>query len=302
MVMEGERYLIWLIEGGLGKNVAATSLCKTLKETYPHRSLILLCTFPDVFANNPYIDRVFGLNKLSYFYENYIQDKDTLIFRQDPYHQSGHITNKDHIIKSWCDILDLPYTFQQPKLYLNYAQKFPKSNLFRDKPVLLLQTTSVQFYKDDGTLEEPYHWQRDIPYELAENIIKKYNSKYHIIHLTTPGGYNLKGVERLDTNISFIEMCHLLLNSNKRILVNSVLQHIAPSFNLKSDVIWVGSSPKVYGYSIHNNILATPPKINNHLVNSIVEKFHLGNNEFECPYNTVDDMFNIPQVLNSLGD
>ena len=297
-----EKYLIWLIDGGLGKNVAATSLCKDIKQTHPDRVFILLCTYPDVFTNNPYIDRVFGLNKLSYFYETYIQDKDTLIFRQDPYHQSGHIINKDHIIKSWCDILGLSYTNQQPDLYLNYAQKFPKSKYLRNKPLLLLQTTSGQFYKNDGTLEEPYHWQRDIPYELATYIVQKYSSRYHIIHFTTPGGYTLEGVERLDKDISFTEMCHLLLNSSKRILINSVLQHIAPSFNLPSDVIWIGSSPEVYGYKIHNNILPISPKIKNHLVNSIVEKFHLGNNELECPYNNLSEMFNIQEVLNRLED
>ncbi len=36
------KYIVWHIQGGLGKNVAATSLPKTIKETYSDRKLIIL--------------------------------------------------------------------------------------------------------------------------------------------------------------------------------------------------------------------------------------------------------------------
>ena len=53
-----EKYIVWHIEGGLGKNVAATSLMKTLKERYPNRKLIVVATYPEIFLNNSNIDRV----------------------------------------------------------------------------------------------------------------------------------------------------------------------------------------------------------------------------------------------------
>ena len=47
-----EKYIVWHIEGGLGKNVAATSLMKTLKERHPNRKLIVVATYPEIFLNN----------------------------------------------------------------------------------------------------------------------------------------------------------------------------------------------------------------------------------------------------------
>ena len=43
------KYVVWHIQGGLGKNVAATSLPKTIKETYSDRKLIIVASYPEVF-------------------------------------------------------------------------------------------------------------------------------------------------------------------------------------------------------------------------------------------------------------
>ena len=40
-----DKYFIWHVQGGLGKNVAATSLCQDIKATYPDRKLIMVVKF-----------------------------------------------------------------------------------------------------------------------------------------------------------------------------------------------------------------------------------------------------------------
>ena len=37
-----EKYFIWHIQGGMGKNIAGTSLVKSIKEKYPDRKLIMV--------------------------------------------------------------------------------------------------------------------------------------------------------------------------------------------------------------------------------------------------------------------
>ena len=49
--VESNKYVIWHIEGGLGKNIAATSLVEDLKNKYPDRKLILVVSYPEVFLN-----------------------------------------------------------------------------------------------------------------------------------------------------------------------------------------------------------------------------------------------------------
>ena len=87
-----EKYIIWHVQGGLGKNVAATALCKDIREQHKDRKFILVCSWPEVFLNNPYIDKVYNLGNLSHFYEKYIENKDVVIFKHEPYNQTGHIT------------------------------------------------------------------------------------------------------------------------------------------------------------------------------------------------------------------
>ena len=60
-VSSKNKYFIWFIPGGLGKNVSATALVKSIKTTHPDRKLIVVCSWPQVFLNNPNIDRVYSM-------------------------------------------------------------------------------------------------------------------------------------------------------------------------------------------------------------------------------------------------
>jgi hypothetical protein len=60
-VVTQEKYVIWHIQGGLGKNIAGTSLVKDIVRTYPDRKLVMVVSWPEVFLNNPDIHRVYQL-------------------------------------------------------------------------------------------------------------------------------------------------------------------------------------------------------------------------------------------------
>ena len=69
------------------------------------------------------------------------ENKDVIIFKHEPYEQTGHITRKKHLIENWCDLLDIEYTKQQPYFPINYPQNKLSLQWVRQKPILLLQTT-----------------------------------------------------------------------------------------------------------------------------------------------------------------
>jgi hypothetical protein len=56
-----EKFVVFHVEGGLGKNVASTAIIKNIYKKYPDRKLIVVCSFPEIFLNNPYIHRVYRL-------------------------------------------------------------------------------------------------------------------------------------------------------------------------------------------------------------------------------------------------
>lgn len=289
------KYVIWHIEGGLGKNVAATSLCKSIKDKHPDRKLILVVSFPEIFLNNPYVDRVYPMGNNNYFYEDYIENKDTIIYRHEPYFQNGHIHQTQHIIKSWCELLDIEYNNQQPDLHINYAQSKTVNLWNRSQPILVLQTSGGPMTKE----QSPYSWTRDLPPELAQEIVNRVSREFHIIHVTRPNGYELEGVERIDYPLENFELFALLIRAQKRILIDSCLQHAAAAFNKTSTVLWIGTSPNQFGYRIHNNIEAKLPHFASQRINSYLYQYQFQNNLIECPYIEVQEMFDLNEVLSN---
>ena len=291
-----EKYFVWHVQGGLGKNVAATSLCQDIKNAYPDRKLIMVVSWPEVFLNHPNIDRVYALGQCPHFYDDYIHQKDTMVYRHEPYNQSGHIHRKTHLIHNWCDLLGIQYKEQTPKVIINYAQQQLVGVWKRDKPTMILHTNGGPI----DCQKYPYNWCRDIPPELAQAIVNKFHKTYHIFQVCRKDSVVLENVERVDQPLSNLELFSMLASSEKRVLIDSCLQHAAVSFNLPSTVLWVGTSPNVFGYKLHKNVVAKVPNKKNQLIGSYLFDYQFENNIHECPYISMNEMFDVNQVLNSI--
>lgn len=290
------KYLVWHVQGGLGKNVAATALTRSIKENYPDRYFILVCSWPEVFLQNPHIDRVYQLGQTPYFYKDYIHNKDVLIFRHEPYNQTGHITRKNHLIESWCELLNIPFTHQHPILYPNYVHKKITQTWRRSKPIMVLQT--------GGGLRDAenqlYNWTRDMPIEIAEALVEKYRKDYHIIQITRSSGYQLNNVECINSILSNMELFALLWSSEKRVLIDSCLQHAAAAMNLPSAVLWIGTTPDNFGYSLHSNLIANLDSSTNELIGSYLFDYQFDNNIHECPFTDVSQLFDMNQLFSKV--
>ena len=79
-----EKYVVFHIEGGLGKHVASTALLNPIKAKYTDRKLIVVAAWPEVFLSNPDVSRVYTIGQTPYFYDNYIKGKNTIVLRKEP--------------------------------------------------------------------------------------------------------------------------------------------------------------------------------------------------------------------------
>ena len=102
-----EKYSIFHIEGGLGKHVAATSIAKCIKNNHQDRKLIIVCGYPEVFLNLTCVDRVYRIGTTPYFYDDYIHNRDSIIFKHEPYFTTEHIHKKLPLIENWCKLYRL---------------------------------------------------------------------------------------------------------------------------------------------------------------------------------------------------
>ena len=291
-----EKYIVWHIEGGLGKNVAATALLPSLAKTYPDRKIVVVASYPEVFLNHPNVFRVYRVGMTAYFYEDFILGKDTLVFRHEPYFQTGHILKQKHLVENWAELLGVKYTKQLPDIHFNMVQKNFQYSWKRDKPVLLLQTNGGLF----SGQQHGYSWTRDIPIELASYITEKVSKKYHIIQLTRENTPVLPGVEVVNFAMTNMELFSLVAASEKRILIDSSLQHAAAALKLPSVVFWIGTSAENFGYEMHTNVKALPPKGNTKLIDAYLFDASFEGVPHECPYSDINEMFDLNQIDKAL--
>jgi hypothetical protein len=286
--------IIFQISGGIGKSIIATGFCKDIKKKYPNDKLIVITGYPDVFLNNKDVDMAFAFGQESYFYSKYVENQDILVMANEPYLVTEHIQQKEHLIETWCKMYDIPYNGEQPEIYLNsreisfYEQKFTS-----DKPILLLQTNG-------GAEQQPlkYSWARDIPSCIVQKVIDEFKNEYNIVHIRREDqpSYN----NTIQVSDSFRALVVLISKSTKRLFMDSFAQHTAAALGMKSTVLWVVNSPKVFGYEIHDNIQCNPFTSKPELRNSFLSKFNISGDLLEFPYNNEEEIFNVEDVINSL--
>jgi hypothetical protein len=286
------KFLVWHIEGGLGKNIAATALLPALAKQYKTRKIVVVASYPEVFLNHPEVYRVYRVGMTAYFYEDFILSKDTLVFRHEPYFQTGHILKQKHLIENWAELLGLSYKKQLPNMHFNMVQKQLSGLWQRQKPVLLIQTNGGMYQGQPLN----YTWTRDMPIDLALYIVDKFKNDYHIIQLTRQGSYQLEGVEIADQQMTNMELFGLVAASEKRFLIDSCLQHTAAALNLPSTVFWIGTSPENFGYDMHTNIKALSPKGNTKLIDAYLFDYSFDGPLHECPYADVNEMFDASKL------
>jgi hypothetical protein len=290
--IEKDEYVIWHIEGGLGKNIAATSLISSIKRKHPERRLIIVASYPEIFLNFPEIERVYPAGATQYFYEDYIKGRDTIVYRHEGYFQSGHINKQQHLIESWCQLMEIPYTNQQPILLPNLIQKRIFNIWRRERPVMVIQTNGG-FIGD----AKPYAWTRDIHPEVAQQIINHFAQQYHVIQVCKNESQALQNCEVITQQMSNFELFSILAVSEKRILIDSSLQHAAVAMKLPSNVLWVGTSPKVFGYRLHNNLISKDPVDYPKLINSYIFDYSFEGLPEQCPYYEISEMWDIDQLI-----
>ena len=299
--MASDTYSIFHVQGGLGKHIAATAVAKAIKNNHPSRKLIVICVYTDIFINLPFVDRVYELNNTSYFYQNYIENKDSLIFHNEPYFTTDHIHKKLPLIQTWCKLYELDYKGETPELIFNSLQKKLSKEVWKKdkKPVMVIHTNGGLISPDS----KPYMWARDMPFDIAQQIVEKYHKKYTIYQATkmnSPKLINAIPIQFDDkTQLSTLEFLSLIIHSDKRILIDSSLQHAAAALKLPSVVLWNGTSPKVFGYDMHKNIETIKPH-NFKLPGSYLFDFDFNGSEHEYPFNENEDLFNINQIFESI--
>ena len=295
-----KKYSLFHVQGGFGKHIAATAVAKCIKNNHPSRELILTAVYTEIYQNLPFVDRVYQLGNTSYYYQTYVEDMDSLIFANEPYFTTDHVNKKLPLIQTWSKMYGLKYKGEMPQITFNHLQKKIAKKFWTDrangKPIMVIQTNG-------GLLNEqrPYLWARDMPIALAQKLVDHYEKDYHIFQITKPAGEVLDGVEVIKDPMSNMELVSILLQSEKRIFIDSCMQHAAAALKMPSVVLWNGTSPKVFGWDMHTNIQARKPA-KFKLPNSVFFDFDFIGVEAEYPYvDEEEEIFDFDKIIEAVG-
>ena len=287
--------IIFQIDGGMGKCIAATAVCKAIKEQYPKGKLFVISGYPAIFLCNPYVDRALQFGNLHYFYEEHVEGQEVKMMAHNPYVETSFVNLKGHLIQVWCEMFGLKHTGDGPKLFINNREQTFFANQFGrfEKPILLLHTNG-------GGADQAvkYSWMRDMPLGVAQQVVNYFANDYHVVHIRRKDQLALQNTTPIEAD--FRALAVLIQMSAKRLFIDSFAQHAAAALDKPSVVVWIGNSPAQFGYGLHTNIIANAPTIKPELRNSVYTRYNISGTPTEFPYNHEGEIFNVEEIIAAL--
>jgi len=286
--------IIFNIEGGIGKSIIATAVCEAIKKQYPQDKLIVISSYSEVFLCNPHVDKCVHHNNRAYFYSDYIENKEFILMLHNPYLETNYALRNEHLIETWCSMFNIKYNGEMPKLYLTTREIEYFSNQFKsDKPIFVLQTNGGA-----SNQNVKYSWARDIPVSIAQDVVNAFKDEYNVFHIRRDDQIFLNNTYPVSTD--FRNLFCLIKLSSKRLFMDSFGQHTARAFDLNSVVCWVANSPIQFGYENNINIVANQETRKPELKNSFIDKYNIGGELIEFPYNSETEIFNTEEIIEAL--
>ena len=296
--------IIFNIIGGIGKCIAATAVLEAIKTQYPNSTTIVFSQYSNIFKNNPNVDLTHRNEELgNATYNLYIKDKECKVFAVDPFYHNDFITEKSHLIEIWCKINDIKYNGEQPKIFLTDGEKEYYGNAYdiddsygKPKPLMAIHT--------NGGVNSPliypgYNWARDLPQDIVIKLIEEYRAHYNIVHIKRPDQQAFSDTLECIDNPRGV--AYMLLNSEKRIFIDSFAQHMAASLNLPSTVCWITTNPTVFGYDLHDNIFAKPHKKEFTTTSKTYSQYELNESILDFPWGKDEEVFDINDIFKSIN-
>jgi hypothetical protein len=286
--------IIFNIEGGIGKSIMATAVCEAIKNQYPNDKLIVLTAYPEVFICNPHVDKCYNHNQLSYFYSEFVEEGNFKAFMHNPYLETNFLKRKEHLLETWCNMFNIEYKGEQPKMYLTQREiDFYSRQFNSDKPIFVLQTNGGAVNQ-----EIKYSWARDIPVSVAQRVVNEFKDEYNIFHIRRNDQIGLEGTIPVEAN--FRSLVGLIGMSSKRLLIDSFAQHTAKALGMDSVVCWIANTPEQFGYENNINIIANEETKKPELKNSFLSKYNIVGSLTEFPYNNESEIFDVEQIIEAL--
>ncbi len=264
-------FIVLEIIGEVSKDIMATAVASAIKKTYPNIPIIISTFHPEIWLHNTDVFRVYKTDTALYFYENYIVGKNTKIFKLDPYNSQEFLIEKKHLIEAWCDICEVPYKNEQPKIFFTAREREVAKKMLGsgEKPIFLIQING-----EVGGMPYLVPQGRDFSFSQAEEISDHMiELGYDIVQVTNSPEKNIRGSRPIMLENRLL-MATLPFTS-KRLFIDSFLQHASAAQNITGVVVWNTLDEERHGYKIHQNIRPKESETWRNFRENFIEEFRM---------------------------
>lgn len=261
---------LFIVNGGLGKNIQSTAVVKALYDKYPDSNIYVMASYPEAFANLSFVKKYFPNQPMPYFYD---EIRDFEIIEYEPYRSVEYSRGRCHIVDAWCKGIGIEAPIEKRGMIeldmheMNVALSILANlNLPKDRPLIGFQFqggTSYYNANDALDMSRIKHY-RDLSVQDAQKMVDGLNEAGYIpMQISLPTEPRLERCVQLDQkNVMNPRIIFALLNQCQGLIsIDSFAHHAWAALGKnKAVVLWGGTNPVNLGYTQNTNIVSSRGK------------------------------------------
>lgn len=239
------RRIIFHINGGIGRCICFTGVLNRFKELNPDVEVNVLTSNPEIFFNNPNINRIYPFNT-PYLFEDVVSKMEYI--EPEPYKMKEYYADKKHIINCFNIQINGEDEFIQSKIFFTDVEEQAAKEFVKK------QKREVIFFQPFGKFggrEVPDESRRSLQFEFAKSLALKLNVKYDLFLIKEDNQKGVDGINALKTPIRNI-MCASQYVKGV-IGCDSFLQHACAAVDKPAFVFFTTTREENLGYDVHKN-------------------------------------------------
>lgn len=300
--------ILFTVSGGIGRNIQATAVVRSIKKAYPDKKLSIITGYPDIFLKSPYVHKVCNLGSPVLVYDTFFQEKKTILINVEPYQHFDYIYKKKHFVECWCEQIGVPCDGIYPEIFFTDNEKRMAEIQVTayEKDFVLCQFVGGKIPTNESEREKIISefgmYKRSLPEKVQQGIVDELIKKGFTVGVVCDKAQFCPSMA-LRINQPIRAIVSLLPYVAEVIAIDSFLQHATACYKKKSLVIWGGTSPKVLGYE--NNVNLTKEACDTpfcHRPNSYLWDFESNGFSWDCPHNEACMKYEIVDIMKAFDE
>jgi ADP-heptose:LPS heptosyltransferase len=245
----------YVVEGGIGKQVAFTAIIPALKKR-DEESIQISSPYVDCYGGNPHVKMVYDLSSIP-LNDQRILESDNIIYFE-PY-KSNFVKGQMHIVESFCQLTGVEYSPEmRPRIYTDHlSESVDKWLKERDiEKYVLVQFTGGQTplaYAPDKPYQSS-NFEKNYPQYFANYIVQQLIERYDVtvIDCSLPNEPHIPGAIKCD--LHWAQIHEMMKKAKGWIGIDSCVNHFSASTGVPGVAVWGNTSWVQFGYMHNKNL------------------------------------------------